>query len=62
MPRFKAMVFIKIVLKLSPFCKKHKIFQRLGALPPDLEWPQTAALQSDPRNRPSLQISGYAPD
>ena len=33
MPHFQAMVFIKIVLKLSPFCKKYTIFQRLGALP-----------------------------
>ena len=32
------MVLFKIGLKLSPFCKKYQIFQRLGALPPDLEW------------------------
>ena len=26
MSRFKTFIFIKIGLKLSPFCKKHKIF------------------------------------
>ena len=38
MPRFKAMVFIKIGLKLSPFCKTYKNFKWLGALSPDLRW------------------------
>ena len=31
----KALFFIKIVLKLSYFCKKMKNFQALGAPPPD---------------------------
>ena len=56
-PRFKAMVFIKIGLKLSLSSKKYKILQGLGALPPDLEWIWLGALQSDPQNSPSLQIS-----
>ena len=31
----KALFFIKIVLKLSYFCKKMQNFRALGALPPD---------------------------
>ena len=31
----KALVFIKIALKLSYFCKKMQNFRTLGALPPD---------------------------
>ena len=34
MPRFKSIIFIKIALKLSYFCKKMQNFRALGATPP----------------------------
>ena len=48
MPRFKSIIFIKIALKLSYFCKKMQSFRALVAPP------QT------PKTSP-LRISGYAP-
>ena len=54
MSRFKAMVFIKIGLKLSPFCKKCKIFQWLGAMPLDLEWPLAAGSAIRPPKQPLI--------
>ena len=54
MPRFKAMVFIKIGLKSSPFCKNYEIFQRLGAKPPDLEWPLAEGSAIRPPKQPLI--------
>ena len=54
MPRFKAMVFINIGLKLSPFCKKYKIFQRLDALHPDLQWPLAVGSEIRPPKQPLI--------
>ena len=54
MPRFKAMVFIKIGLKLSPFFKKYKIFQRLGALPLNLQWPPAEGSAIKPPKQPLI--------
>ena len=58
----KALLFIKIALKLSYFCKKTQNFQVLGASLPDPRasggWglrPQT------PKPAPPLRISGCAP-
>ena len=48
------MIFIKIGLKLSPFCKKYKIFQRLGALPPDPQWPPAGGSAIRPPKQPLI--------
>ena len=48
------MVFFKIGLKLSPFCKKYQIFQRLGSLPPDLEWSLAAGSAIRPPKQPLI--------
>ena len=54
MPRFKATVFIKIGLKLIPFRKKYKPFQRLGALPQDLQWPLAGGSAIRPPKEPLI--------
>ena len=74
MPRFKSIIFIKIALKLSYFCKKMQNFRALGAPAPDPRafggWglcPQTPASgcggfasRPQPPAAGVSRISGYA--
>ena len=54
MPHFKALIFIKIGLKLSLFCKNYKIFHWLGAQPPDPQWPPAGGFRDQTPRQPLI--------
>ena len=57
----KALVFLKIALKLKYFCKKRKISGASGSVPRSQCPPAAGGSPLDPQDSPPLLISSYVP-